>query len=165
MWKLQNLEPILNYNTGARINVDAQDRYNHKPYLDIIRGKTYSDEPRNWDIRIVKSPTPDSPYRLLFEVNDGGVIQKNDTFLFDAPQSGYVSALTFFEDTDGSRSSEEFSGYIKMRRGSAYAAIRGTVLHYGNGQSYRFEMSELRANLNGSRNLQYDGSNRIVRTR
>jgi len=162
MWKLSELENIKSYYGAAlRMEVDTnRDILNH-PYVDLIEGKIHNDARSEWDLMLERLDDNEAEWRIRLIANKGGFHEAmNDSFLFEAPTDGYSNVLEISAEDSRAWPGGKWSGYVKLREGSAFGAIRFSVIVHPSG-TCRVAISDARVNPHGSRNLQYDGSNRI----
>ena len=98
---------------------------------------------------------------VKLESVDGGLLSTNDTWLYEAPSSGYQNSLRMEEKgsaPDWKRSIEEKKIYFKTHGNYGSANIR--IITHVNG-SIGVYMKDLFINPTGSRNLEYDQYKRI----
>tara|TARA_B100001093_G_C26833773_1_gene1017407 strand:- start:85 stop:1158 length:1074 start_codon:yes stop_codon:yes gene_type:complete len=165
LWKKGVTEPLVKDDKFYGIEPD-----NRIYTLDLINSKKKEGK-QSGDIFVqIKRPSDAKrtgvqfDWTLNIEVNDGGIIPTNDTFLYEAPESGYQTSFTLemkADSKDWTRELKKAKFYVKSRGGKIYSSFVVDVYAVYNDQSV-FNIEWL-TNLSGSRNLEYDSSKKIVR--
>jgi len=156
MWKLGKLEPLLCHE-GIRIRLDPTEKWRHKPYASLIKQKNHAKPDETFDVRIERDPN--GAERVVFK-NGGIAIRKDDTFMFEAPLDGYNQTLDLGVRGKSDSYSYPTPAYFQLNNGEVYGVCRLLVLRNHRGAT-QVSFRDVRINPNGSRNLQYDGTNRI----
>jgi hypothetical protein len=165
MWEKGESEPLIKNEINKGIIPDG------KPYyIDLARGRgsISSDKINNIDL-IVELMADDQVVQKKFNWNivlratdRGGIVETEDLFLYKAPEDGYQNFIELsFDKKDkswGKVIKRKF--YLKSRGGELYSGFNCMILLYNNKKGRVIIESVI--NPNGSTNLEYDPSKRIL---
>ncbi len=163
MWKKGETEPLIREETHVSVTGD-----NREFFADLISGKTSAELTGQADLGIrmkIEKPGPDNRgnrynWNISIRAVDGGLIETDDEFQYQAPESGYQESMELSFDKSYRWSSySDKKIYLKSRNGQLYAGIRLEIHAYHSGRG--FIRIEGVINPNGSRNLEYDPAKRI----
>ncbi len=164
MWKKAGAEPLIKEEFSFKFS-----RGDPPQGVSLREGRWIKTNTKDADLIISASmgdPNPNQRYRFDWEmaitVVNGGLIETNDVFPFEAPEAEYKESFSFSKELTSSGWASSMSDkifYVKARGGSVYASIR---LDFNVHRSGRFfSTMEVLVNPNGSRNLEYDPELRI----
>lgn len=155
IWKLAGAEPLKVVKSAFEFS--ANDGFHG---LDILEGKKpKSSETTDLKVSmtapVVVGLREKYNWSFVFKVENGGLIETTDDYMFLAPIDGYTPRIevNFTSSDAGWQDYFEKSFYLKSRGGSVYARVKVYVKR-GNDGSAIMEV-ESYANPNSSRNLEY----------
>lgn len=164
MWKKSGAEPLVKEDFRMRF-------YKGDPPqgISLVQGRWIKTNTADADLIISASmEEPDSkrPFQYDWQVTiapvNGGLIETDDIFPYEAPESGYQKNYSFSQkkgDVNWVSSIPNLSFYIKSRDGQIYGNL---MIDFSTHRSGRFfTVVKILANPNGSRNLEYDPDLRI----
>ncbi len=160
MWKKGETEPLVREETEIIVTGD-----NREFYTDLISGTTSEELTDQADLVIrmkIDKPDEENLYNWHISIGavNGGLIETDDEFLYQAPESGYQQNMNMFFDKTFRWSNDAYKKlYLKSRNGKVYAGLKLRILTYHTGKGL-IRISSL-INPNGSRNLEYDPAKRI----
>ncbi len=160
IWRKGETEPLIREETKIKIIGD-----NSKFYTDLISGTTSQELTDNADLIIqMKIDKPDTKGLYNWSISigavNGGLIDNDDEFLYQAPESGYRQNMDMFFDKTYRWSDDAYKKiYLKSRNGQVYAKLKVSILAYQSGKGLIRISSTI--NPNGSGNLEYDPAKRI----
>lgn len=132
-------------------------------YIDLVSGQKFIGSNPTGDlmVQIIRVADNTNPKKfdwsaILQGVGDGGLIETNSEFMFEAPVEGYQTKIEYrkeISDPEWKREIEK-NFYIRSRNGKVYARIEANIIpKYQNSASIRIKSY---VNPNGSRNLEFD---------
>ncbi len=161
MWRKGETEPLIREKTKIRVTGD-----NREFFTNLISGKTFSELTDKADLGIrmeIDKPVNNTPrynWRIIIRAINGGLIETDDIFLYQAPKNGYRQSLDMFFDRTFRWSGDAYRKvYLKSRNGQIYAGLKLTIQAYRRGDGF-IEIDSI-INPNGSGNLEYDSAKRI----
>ena len=158
MWKLGKLEPLHVWRAVSIYAGRKGRMQDHFFSLETMKATT--EEPPVWDVFVDGERREDGSWWAQMSVFEGGLqIVDEDGFLFEAPQEGYESKLRFEGESDRDVKGP-FSVYLTSRGGSIHASFLMKLSPWTAG-GVHFDLKDVRVNPHGSRNLQFDGTNKI----
>ena len=155
MWKLQTPETLM---TGSKFFGIVPDGRSYT--IDLIKGTKTEGESNAGDMRVKitrpseTQPHTQYPWTCVVETIGGGLLESGDDFMYQAPETGYVSPYQLAFDARQTNWTEEVKGnfYIKSREGAVYGHIELDIIAQYNDKSV-FSIN-YSLNANGSRNLE-----------
>ena len=162
MWKLVGAERLINKGIGTSIPYDGT-----AVNFDLQAGREVGS---GGDIRVTLKRTPlqikpwpgKYDWIATIEAVDGGVIASNDEFMYRAPESGYEPKLTISVSAQDPKWSAYKAVAFYLKSQSKYARVTAEfTTDYDKPKTY-FRV-EAYINPNGSRNLEYDPMQNIVK--
>ncbi len=127
-------------------------------FVDLVTGGTNSPTPdlkiQAWTDDIHKDDHFRYDWRMRVEVIGGGVVERQDEFLYTAPDQGYATSFEWLypRTRDDWRNKAETSLFAKLRNGQMYARIDFQMTAIGD----HFCTINCQLNPSGSRNLEPD---------
>ncbi len=161
MRKKGETEPLIREETKVRPTTD-----NREFFTDLIRGTSSAELTDGSDLIIrmeAEEPGEDNRYNWSISIRavDGGLIETDDAFIYQAPENGYQDSIELSFDKEAFRWARRVDKkvYLKSRNGQVYAGLKLRIYAYHNGTGFLRIDSII--NPNGSRNLEYDPAKRI----
>ncbi len=155
MWKKGESEPLIKSRKAYKIKSDGSVYY-----IDLLKERKSIDEPENFDLIVemkIDKTNGSNRYNwsIIFKSRNGGLVETEDTFLYEAPEKGYQESikLDFNNDDPKWSSIVERKFYLKSRNSRVYAALNCKIF-----TKKEYSHIKIRSiiNPNGSTNLQYD---------
>jgi len=164
MWKLAGAEPMVEVDKTFRIPYDGTPAI-----IDLVHGKQ-TESVGDLKLTLIRNPLEvkrgQQNYFWSFSITpiEGGLIETKDSFMYLAPEQGYISEWKHDVDpvTTNWSAKAEVIFYLKSRAGKNHARVQLAVYsdtHLPNAGVGVTIKSWL--NPSGSRNLEYDPNKRI----
>lgn len=158
MWKLGESANLISQDKDARIPYDGTP-----VVFDLLTGqKGSSNSAGDLRVTLIRNPLNiASGYRNAFEWHatieaiDGGLIQSDDDFMYEAPEDGYQPKIQIDMPTDANKWANiyDISFYAKTRGGQVYSRVKLEFRVDSPKPQTGFTITSA-ANPSGSRNLQ-----------
>lgn len=167
MWKKAATEPLIERDLGFRLHVD-----NSPITIDLLTGKSQPGRVSTGDLQVSLKRQegllyPKPPYDWEFEIKaiNGGIVETNDVFLYQAPDSGYQSGYKYplrsANVPGGADAKKKY--YVRGRDGSFFASLDVEVNSNSDNRDEPWGGIRIHCLLNprGSRNLEPDKSKKL----
>lgn len=167
MWKKskpENIEPLIKNDRSFKVKFDFTNYY-----VDLINNRKMLNDNKSWDFLLrmkfegEKINNKYSKWRVVFEsTRNDGFVETNDIFMYKAPDSGYKNRVEIVLDKKNNTWATNIKRkfYLRSQNGGLYAAMIIEVLSHPSGEGLVSIKSIV--NPNGSTNLEYDPSKRIL---
>ena len=168
MWKkssTEDTELLIKHDVAFKVQFDFTDYY-----VDLIKGKALLEntEPYDFSIRVkfegekVNNRFEKWVVDFKSDSTNGGFIETDDIFMYRAPEDGYRKDITMvFDKKDNTWTTSIVKKfYLKSRNGKVFSSLNCKVISHPSGEGL-VSISVL-INPNGSTNLEYDPSKRIL---
>jgi hypothetical protein len=108
-------------------------------YLDLLQGKNTLVPPGDLAVQFTRGARNDEAkydWSVIISVPDGGLLESDDEFMFEAPTNGYQPSIEIHETADNPRwtSAGKLRFYFTSRNASIYGRAEATIYpHYQKG--------------------------------